>query len=343
MVEQEATQTGAEKNQNYEYVEQQFTTISNIENKDPAVVFEDIHSSVVLDSPVELNESCSSPEDTLQKQLEEIQKDIEEMTKTQNEAERAMNVSLLSAKKNKLVISPSVDFSVVQRDLRLLKKKKSSSSSSSSLKDQAISSSTSVTKVNDREIEQNLSAGEQKEDATIYLLKPVPCNITIKDSEVIEGDTSLLSIKQEAIPGSIDTNGDEDVAQNNNAEKIASFKEKGILTTEQHDINVEKVDVFARSFENHNDDFNTVEEVDNQLHLETTVFEEKVEAVSGSISAVQKDCAEEKDLEQNGFSSHLQQIDVETELEAFFKLVKNDKNEASQNSISDTKKTNQFF
>ena len=90
---------------------------------------------------------------------------------------------------------------------------------------------------------------------------------------------------------------------------------------------MEKVDVFARSFENHNDDFNTVEEVDNQLHLETTEkFEEKVEAVSGSISvAIQKDCAEEKDLEQDGFSSHLQQIDVETELEAFFKLVKNDK------------------
>ena len=60
-----------------------------------------MYSSVVLDAPVELNKSCSSPEDTLQKQLEEMQKDIEEMTKTQNEAEQAMNVTA-KRKKNKL-------------------------------------------------------------------------------------------------------------------------------------------------------------------------------------------------------------------------------------------------
>ena len=340
--EQEATRTTVvvEKDQNDEYSEHQVDTTSNIENMDAAVVSEDIYSSVVLDAPVELNKSCSSPEDTLQKQLEEMQKDIEEMTKTQNEAEQAMNVSLLSAKKNKLAISPSVDFSVVQRDLRLLKKKKSSSSSSS-LKDQAISSSTSATTVNDREIEKKLSVGkkEQKEDEAINLLKSVPCNTTTKDSHVMECDTSHLSIKQEAIPVSIDNNGDEDVSQNDDTEEIAALKEKEIFATEQHDIDVEEVPVFARSFENHNDEFNAVEEVKNQLDLRTTVLEEKGEAACGGISTFEKGCADQKELEQDGFNSDLQQIDVETELEAFFKRVENDGNEVSQNSRSDTKTT----
>ena len=86
--EQEATRTTVvvEKDQSDEYSEHQVDTTSNIENMDAAVVSEDIYSSVVLDAPVELKKSCSSPEDTLQKQLEEMQKDIEEMTKTQNEA-----------------------------------------------------------------------------------------------------------------------------------------------------------------------------------------------------------------------------------------------------------------
>ena len=106
-------------------------------------------------------------------------------------------------------------------------------------------------------------------------------------------------MKQEAIPVSIDNNGDEDVAQNDDTEEIAALKEKEIFATEQHDIDAEEVFAFARSSKNHNDDFNAVEEVDSQLGLETTVLRRKEKLVVAAFQHLKR-AVQKKELKQDG-------------------------------------------